>query len=137
MRLIVTSRASLGVPALETRDLLIAVRSWCDVLDGEVPERDLEDAFRRALRDKDSSYSFGSSEVVKGYRANCESERAAPRQAQDRNLLAGDVCGKCFGSGWEPTIVDGYKTRRLCDHLIPERRDDEPLIESDLTAAGF
>lgn len=90
--------------------------AWSEVLAGVIPEDRLEDAYLRAVRDKTDTFPLSANELVAGYRALCESERSAPRLAQDVNLLPGEVCQKCFGTGWEEFRENGYKQSRRCAH---------------------
>lgn len=93
--------------------------AWSEVLSGEVPESHLEAAYVRALRDKQGGFALTAADLVSGFRANCESERNAPRLVQDANLLNGQVCGKCHGTGMEEFTEQGYKQMRRCDHAMP------------------
>jgi hypothetical protein len=116
--LILRSRSAKSLPALTPDEFQLAVETWSEVLDGEVPGNALQEAYIRAARDKTDGFPLGANDLVTGYRANCESERAAPRLAQDRNLLTGDICKKCHGSGWEEFKENGYRQVRKCDHLV-------------------
>lgn len=96
--------------------MALMTEAWTEVLEGEVPPSYLDAAYLRAVRDKGTSYALTASDVVKGYRDECESERAAPQIPQNTRLLAGEVCGKCFGSGREEVISGGYRVSRRCNH---------------------
>lgn len=97
--------------------------AWVEVLEPVIPESSLEAAYLRAAQDKGSGYPLAASDLVQGYRANCDSERAAPQIPQTANLLTGDVCKRCFGTGWEQYREGGYANMRKCDHVI----DDEDM----------
>jgi hypothetical protein len=115
-RIILRSRAAQSLPALEPEELVITLSAWTEILGGAVPENDLEPAYIRAMQDKENTFALGASEIVKAYRANCASERAAPRKPQTINLLEGEVCQRCFGSGWELVRKNGYDEARECGH---------------------
>jgi hypothetical protein len=105
--------------------------AWSEVLDGEIPEKYLEPSYLRAMRDKESGFALSSNDMVKAYRDICLSERSAPRLAQATNLLSGDVCPKCFGSGMEQYVEGGYKQVRRCDHApTPRAEDDDSDIQN-------
>lgn len=132
LQLVLRSRAALGLPALEPADAVVTVRAWAEILDGEVPENYLERAYVRAMRDKETGFALSAPELVQGFRSVCASERTAPRQ--DSNLLPGEVCQKCFGTGmYAPDKRDalGYRLpAQRCDHVAE-------ITEDDLTAAGM
>ncbi len=51
-----------------------------------------------------------------------EAERAeAERERLDRQeqppLDAARDCTRCYGSGWEQIVVEGYNQTRKCDHV--------------------
>lgn len=109
-------------------DLL--AETWTEVLEGEIPANYLETAYVRAMRDKQSGFALSSNDMVRAYRDVCLSERSSPRLAQGRNLLSGEVCPRCFGTGMEQYIADGYKQVRRCDHaLAPLAEDDDSDID--------
>lgn len=102
--------------------------AWSEVLSGVIPEQQLESAYLRAIQDKADNFPLTANDMVAGYRANCSSDKAAPRLAQDANLLDGEVCKKCFGSGLEQYVENGYKQVRRCDHIVAEDPDDVSMF---------
>lgn len=119
-RLVVKSRVASALPALEPSEMIVAARAWAQILEGEVPDNYLEQSYVRAMRDKETTFALSAPEIVQAYRNICQDERAAPPIPMDRNLLPGNVCGKCFGIGMEvPEGRDavGYKLgARRCSH---------------------
>lgn len=114
--LVVKSRVASGLPPLTNEELLAHTQAWAQILYGVVPENDLERSYLRAMRDKETTFALSAPEMVQAYRAECQSEIASPRPAQDANLLPGEVCQKCFGTGWEEFKENGYKQSRRCTH---------------------
>lgn len=115
--IILRSRSASSLPALTPVEFEIAVESWAQVIGPAIPESKLEAAYIRAMTDKESGFALGASELIKGYRDHCESERYAPQTPMDRNLLPGEVCQRCFGTGMEIFCdADGYKQSRRCEH---------------------
>lgn len=117
-KIILRSRAAKSLPALSLGEFNLAVEAFAEICGGEIPLDDLEHAYIRAMRDSEKGFAPGADDLVRGHRANCASEAASPRPAQDRNLLPGEVCKKCFGSGWEQFTEGGYKQVRKCDHVV-------------------
>ncbi len=109
----------MSLPALSPDEFRLAVRTWCEILDGEVSGNDLSSAYIRAARDCQDGFPLSAGDIVRGYRANCESERVAPRPL-DSKMLTGEVCGKCYGSGLyvsDEKDAQGYKLPAVrCDH---------------------
>jgi hypothetical protein len=102
------------MPTAQESELL--AETWAEVLDGEIPAKELDAAYIRALRDKKDGFALTANDMVKAHRDNCESNRV-PRLPQATNLLSGDVCPRCFGSGLEQFIdAEGYKQSRRCEH---------------------
>jgi hypothetical protein len=116
--IIVKSRVATGLPPLTNPELAASIAAWAEITFGVIPENELERSYVRAMQDRDSSYAIGAPNLIKAFHDNCDSERAAPRIVQDRNLLSGDQCSKCFGSGWEEFRESGYKQVRKCDHQV-------------------
>lgn len=98
----------------------LMAEAWADVLDGEVPISDLERVYTRAMRDKTDTFPLTAPMMVKAYRDICDSDRAAPRIPQEANLLPGEVCKKCFGTGMEEFVVNGYRQAKRCDHVVEQ-----------------
>ncbi len=116
-KVIMKSRLAGALPQLSSAEFEASVEAWAEIVDGEVPEKDLEPAYIRAMRDKQDGFPLSSNDIVKAHRDICESERASPRLAQNRNLLRGEVCQRCYGCGREQyQDEDGYLVSRLCDH---------------------
>ena len=102
------------MPTAQESELL--AETWAEVLDGEIPVTDLDAAYIRAMRDKKDSFALTANDMVKAHRDNCESARVAPRVPQDANLLSGEVCPRCHGTGFEQYREGGYINSRRCDH---------------------
>lgn len=128
--MIVKSRLAGALPQLSSAEFEASVEAWREVVDGEVPERDLDAAYIRAMRDKTSGFGLAANDIVKGYRDNCESERVAP-MPQDVNLLNGQVCPRCFGTGLEEYVEHGYKVARRCDHVVAEVQRPSVIVDED------
>lgn len=127
--MIVKSRIAASLPPLTNTELLAHVSTWEEIALGEIPEIYLETAYVRAMRDKDSGFALTASDLVQGYRANCESERALPQIPQSNNLLTGEVCQRCFGTGMEQFRESGYANMRRCDH-VPLVTDEDADVDS-------
>lgn len=108
--IIIKSRIAAALPPLDNEELAIAIQAWAEIFYGEVPESDLSAAYLRAMRDKDSSFALNASDVVRAFRANCESERAAPRMPERTNLLSEQ-------SRWKRPI-DRINPPPLYDYII-------------------
>lgn len=133
-RLIVKSRLAASQPPLDNPELIAQARAWSEILDGEVPEKDLESAYVRAMRDKETGFALSAPELVQGFRAFCVSERTAPQIAQNSNLLVGAVCPRCHGSGMEMVTAgpdDRYSYARRCDHVIAEVQKPSVIVDED------
>jgi hypothetical protein len=116
-QLIVKSRIAAGLPPLDNYELALHISAWAEIVFGVIPESRLQDAYVRAMRDNADGFTLTAPGLVKGYRDLCESERLAPQMPMDRNLLPGNVCSRCFGTGLEQFIeADGYKSSRRCEH---------------------
>jgi len=118
------------MPPLENEELMIHVATWSEILLGAVPENRLADAYVRAMQDSDNTYTLTAPQLIQGFRSLCASERNA--LAQTTNLLSGDVCKKCFGSGLyvpEGKDAQGYKLpAQRCDHVPVEDPDDVSMF---------
>lgn len=91
--------------------------AWTEILEGEVPANYLDAAYLRAMRDKGNGFALSANDLVQGYRDVCQSERAMPQAPQYSNLLEGEVCKRCFGTGMESYAApDGYLQSRRCSH---------------------
>lgn len=119
-QIIVKSRVATSLPPLDNVELAASISAWAELLFGVIPENQLEWAYVRAMQDKDSSFALTAPGLIQGHRNACASEAASPRQPQDRNLLTGDVCPRCHGTGFEQYREDGYVNSRRCDHVIDE-----------------
>src|SRR6185503_2237277 len=84
-KIILKSRLASSLPTPTAQESGLLAETWAEVLDGEVPMKDLDAAYLRAMRDKQGGFALTANDLVKAYRDNCESERVAPRQ--DSNLL--------------------------------------------------
>lgn len=126
--LIVKSRVASSLPPLINTELAAHIAVWAEIVFGVIPEAQLEAAYFRAMQDKADSFPLTASDLVQGYRANCESERSAPQIPQDKNLLAGDVCARCFGTGWEQYREGSYANVRKCDHAVESSEDDVSMF---------
>lgn len=134
-RLIVKGRLADGLPPLDNKELFGQSRTWAEIVCGEIPDSYLNPAYVEAMRVKDS-FPLGASDLVTAYRALCESERSAPRQAQHHNQLPGEVCQKCFGTGWEQYVADGgYKAARRCDHVVGDGPLTDQFSDRDIEEA--
>lgn len=130
--LIVKSRVAVGLPPLTNTELAAHISVWAEITFGVIPESQLEGAYFRAMQDKEDGFPLTAPGLVKGFRANCDSDRVAPQIPQDSRLLTGDVCSKCFGTGlYVPDEKDaqGYKLpAQRCDHVPIEDPDDVSMF---------
>ena len=106
----------MSLPALTPDEFQGAVEAWSQVVAGEIPLDDLHKSYVRAMRDKQDGYALTANDLVRSYRAECESERVTPRQ--HHNLLSGEQCSKCLGTGMETYMEHGYSVARRCDHML-------------------
>src|SRR5262245_36816205 len=97
--LIVKSRIVSGLPPLTNQELAVHIRAWSEILNGVVPESRLEESYQRAVREHGEGFAIAVSEIVKGFRGICDSERV--NRGQNYNKLTGQVCPKCKGTNVE------------------------------------
>lgn len=108
---------------------MIHVATWSEILFGVIPEGRLSDAYVRAMQDNADGYTLTAPKLIQGHRANCESDRVGPQIPQEKNLIGGDVCQRCFGTGWEQYREGGYANVRKCDHI-----PTDDLTDADVDA---
>jgi hypothetical protein len=121
--IIVKSRVALNQPPLTNPELAASIAAWAEILFGVIPEPELERSYLRAMQDRESDFPVGAPSLVKAFRDNCASDAASPRIAQDTNLLPGNVCSRCHGSGWEQYRDGNYMNSRRCDHVVDDDED--------------
>lgn len=112
---------SQQMPTAQESELL--AETWAEVLDGEIPVESLDAAYVRAMRDKTDSFPLTANDMVKAHRDNRESARVPASPPQDSNLLTGDVCPRCHGTGLEQYREGGYINSRRCDHVTDDEED--------------
>lgn len=90
-----------GYPEGEISDAATTAAVWDSLGLSEIPEEDLEEAFRRALNGLTRGEVFGALEVREAYKA-IRLERASEAAAAARaTALAEEVCYYCAGTGWQ------------------------------------
>lgn len=94
------------------------VEAWSEVLIGVVPEARLETCYLWAMQHRDSTFALGAPEIVRAWLVVAEAERYRPVAAKMTQMLQGEVCSRCNGTGVE--VIRNEKTKmtssRPCSH---------------------
>lgn len=106
---------------------MIHIRAWSEILYDAVPQSQLEHAYRRAMQENEDGFPLTAPKLITGFKRFCESQRTTPRIAQDSNLLNGEVCKRCHGTGMEEFVESGYKQMRRCDHVPVVSEEECPF----------
>lgn len=94
--------------------------SWEEHLShANVPTELFGDVYQEAMAGYDDKGPFGITEMIRAWPA--VRTRFEAKTAQEER--DGANCQRCFGTGLEEVLVDGYKEARRCNH--------QPLIETD------
>lgn len=112
-RLILRSRLASSLPVLNPDEFQAAVEAWSQVL-RSVPEFELESAYVRSMETRDSGFAIGAPDVVRAYNELCKERSAVP---STHDYTAQVICKRCFGSGMEQYMDEGYLTSRRCNHV--------------------
>lgn len=96
----------------------VAIEAWSEIVTDVIPFSRLNDAYLGAMRNRETNFAIGAPELVKAWKVISEAERYRPMTGADiEQMLRGDVCKDCHGTGTEIITEGDYTTSRVCLHL--------------------
>lgn len=102
---------------LEDGEFKLAVGVWTEILEGHVPEARLNDCYVRAVRNRKNGFPMAASELCAMWNEIRESEMHSTPHRDMSKQLAGDVCERCWATGYEIIKRAKYNYAKTCDHI--------------------
>ncbi len=96
----------------------VRAETWAENLFDIIPERRLDDVFRRAFKDHTSDFPVSAYDLKNAWQRIRDEEYRNREKPVGGEPASAELCEKCFGTGMEAVYENGVRVgvRQGCSH---------------------